>query len=81
MFWFQRLCPQGGARSRSAELLHRANAIEFAVLASRNRHDADCSLTATWVTNGGRSAWLLDVLLLDVYLIFALTLYLMPPPV
>jgi Ca2+:H+ antiporter len=39
------------------------------------------SLTATLVTNSGRSAWFLGVLLLDVYLIFALTLYLMPPPV
>jgi Ca2+:H+ antiporter len=39
------------------------------------------SLTAALVTNGGRSAWFLGVLLLDVYLIFALTLYLMPPPV
>jgi Ca2+:H+ antiporter len=39
------------------------------------------SLTAALVTNSGRSAWFLGVLLLDVYLVFALTLYLMPPPV
>jgi Ca2+:H+ antiporter len=37
------------------------------------------TLTATLVTNGGRSAWFLGVLLLMVYSIFALTLYLLPP--
>src|SRR6187431_609320 len=37
------------------------------------------ALTATLVTNGGRSAWFLGVLLLAVYLIFAMTLYLLPP--
>ena len=37
------------------------------------------TLTATLVTNGGRSAWFLGVLLLMVYLVFALTLYLLPP--
>lgn len=36
------------------------------------------ALSASMVTNGGRSAWFLGVLLLMVYLIFALTLYLMP---
>lgn len=37
------------------------------------------SVTAILVTHGGRSAWFIGVLLLVVYLIFAMTLYLMPP--
>jgi Ca2+:H+ antiporter len=37
------------------------------------------TLTAVLVTNGGRSAWFVGVLLLMVYLIFAMTLYLLPP--
>jgi Ca2+:H+ antiporter len=37
------------------------------------------TLTASLVTNSGRSAWFVGVLLLMVYLIFAMTLYLMPP--
>jgi Ca2+:H+ antiporter len=37
------------------------------------------TLTASLVTNSGRSAWFLGVLTLTVYLIFALTLYLLPP--
>ena len=37
------------------------------------------TLTAMFVTVGGRSAWFVGVLLLMVYLIFAMTLYLMPP--
>jgi Ca2+:H+ antiporter len=37
------------------------------------------TLTAALVTSGGRSAWFLGVLLLMVYLIFATTLYLLPP--
>jgi Ca2+:H+ antiporter len=37
------------------------------------------TLTATLVTNSGRSAWFVGVLLLLVYLIFAMTLYLLPP--
>ncbi|HQZ17130.1 MAG TPA: calcium/proton exchanger [Vicinamibacteria bacterium] len=37
------------------------------------------TLTATLVTNGGRSAWFVGVLVLMVYLIFAMTLYLLPP--
>ena len=39
------------------------------------------TLTATLVTNGGRSAWFVGVLLLMVYLVFAMTLYLLPPQV
>jgi Ca2+:H+ antiporter len=39
------------------------------------------TLTATLVTNSGRSAWFVGVLLVMVYLIFAMTLYLLPPQV
>jgi len=37
------------------------------------------TLTASLVTNGGRSAWFVGVLVLTVYLILAMTLYLLPP--
>jgi Ca2+:H+ antiporter len=37
------------------------------------------TLTASLVTNGGRSAWFVGVLVIMVYLIFAMTLYLLPP--
>jgi Ca2+:H+ antiporter len=37
------------------------------------------TLTASLVTNSGRSAWFAGVPLLTVYLIFAMTLYLLPP--
>jgi Ca2+:H+ antiporter len=39
------------------------------------------TLTATLVTNGGRSAWFVGTLVLMVYAIFAMTLFLMPPRV
>jgi len=39
------------------------------------------TLTAAFITNSGRSAWFVGVLLLMVYLIFAMTLYLLPPQV
>jgi Ca2+:H+ antiporter len=39
------------------------------------------TVTVSLVTNGGRSAWFVGVLLLNVYLIFAMTLYLLPPQV
>lgn len=39
------------------------------------------TLTASLVTNSGRSAWFVGVLLLMVYMIFAMTLYLLPPGV
>jgi Ca2+:H+ antiporter len=38
------------------------------------------TFTASLVTNGGRSTWFVGVLVLTVYLIFAMTLYLLPPP-
>ncbi len=37
------------------------------------------ALTASLVTAGGRSAWFVGVLVLVVYLVFAMTLYLLPP--
>ncbi|MBV8214626.1 MAG: calcium/proton exchanger [Verrucomicrobia bacterium] len=37
------------------------------------------SLTASLVTNSGRSTWFVGALVLMVYLIFAMTLYLLPP--
>ena len=39
------------------------------------------TMTASLVTNSGRSAWFVGVLVVMVYLIFALTLYLLPPRV
>jgi Ca2+:H+ antiporter len=39
------------------------------------------TLTASLVTNSGRSSWFVGVLVLMVYLIFAMTLYLLPPKV
>ena len=39
------------------------------------------TLTATLVTNSGRSAWFIGALVLMVYAIFAMTLYLLPPKV
>jgi len=39
------------------------------------------TITASFVTNSGRSAWFVGMLLLNVYLIFAMTLYLLPPKV
>jgi Ca2+:H+ antiporter len=39
------------------------------------------TVTATFVTNGGRSAWFIGVLLIGVYLTFAITLFLLPPRV
>jgi Ca2+:H+ antiporter len=37
------------------------------------------TLTAALVTNGGRSAWFVGALINIVYLVFAMTLYLLPP--
>ena len=39
------------------------------------------TMTAALVTNSGRSAWFVGVLVLLVYAIFAMTLYLLPPKV
>ena len=39
------------------------------------------TITASSVTNAGRSTWFVGVLVLMVYLIFAMTLYLLPPQV
>src|ERR1700756_1448297 len=37
------------------------------------------AMTASFVTNSGRSAWFIGALLLLVYAIFGMTLYLLPP--
>jgi Ca2+:H+ antiporter len=37
------------------------------------------TMTAAFITNGGRSAWFVGVLLIGVYLTLAATLYLLPP--
>ena len=37
------------------------------------------SVTATFITNSGRSAWFIGVLLLFIYAIFGMTLYMVPP--
>ena len=37
------------------------------------------AMTAALVTNSGRSAWFVGVLVLMVYIVFAMTLYLLPP--
>ena len=39
------------------------------------------TMAASMVTNSGRSAWFVGVVLLMVYLVFAMTLYLLPPRV
>ena len=39
------------------------------------------ALTTALVTNSGRSAWFVGALILMVYLVFAMTLYLLPPAV
>jgi Ca2+:H+ antiporter len=39
------------------------------------------TLTASLVTTSGRSAWFVGVLVLTVYLLLAITLYLLPPRV
>jgi Ca2+:H+ antiporter len=37
------------------------------------------AFTASLVTNGGRAAWFVGVLVLMVYLVFAMALFLLPP--
>jgi Ca2+:H+ antiporter len=37
------------------------------------------AVTASFITNGGRSAWFIGALLLFIYVIFAMTLYVVPP--
>lgn len=39
------------------------------------------TIVAAFITSGGHSAWFVGVLLLFVYAVFAITLYLWPPPV
>ncbi len=37
------------------------------------------TMTAALISTGGRSAWFIGVMVLTVYLTFAITLYLLPP--
>ncbi len=37
------------------------------------------AVTAAFITNGGRSAWFVGILLVFIYAIFAMTLYILPP--
>jgi Ca2+:H+ antiporter len=37
------------------------------------------TVTATFITNSGRSAWFIGALLVFIYVIFAMTLYVVPP--
>ena len=39
------------------------------------------TMTASLIINSGRSAWFVGVLIINVYLVFAMTLYLLPPQV
>ncbi len=39
------------------------------------------TMTAFLVTNSGRSAWFVGVLVLNAYFVFAMTLYLLSPQV
>jgi Ca2+:H+ antiporter len=38
------------------------------------------TLTSALVTSSGRSAWFVGMLVIMVYLMFATTLYILPPP-
>jgi len=37
------------------------------------------TVTASFITSSGRSAWFIGALLIFIYAIFALTLYVVPP--
>src|SRR6185503_18680293 len=71
--------PLRGAGARAAQLRARTDADEPAILARCSGHVLIATMTASLVTNSGRSAWFVGVLVLMVYLIFAMTLYLLPP--
>jgi hypothetical protein len=68
-----------GAGARAAQSRHRSDAHEPAILAGCRGHDAHRHHDGLPGTNSGRSAWFLGVLVLMVYLIFAMTLYVLPP--
>jgi Ca2+:H+ antiporter len=38
------------------------------------------TVTASFITSSGRSAWFVGALLILIYAVFALTLYVVPPP-
>ena len=75
-----------GAAAEKPELLIRsllfvALAEGLAVLGFAIAMMLIACLTTALVTNSGRSAWFLGCLVVVVYLVFALTLYLLPPRV
>ena len=51
----------------------------FAILVGTVTKVMIATVVACIVTNGGRSAWFVDPLLLCIYAIFAMTLYVVPP--
>ena len=67
------------ARPRLSVRVNTAPAVASAVETAEGISIA--TVTAALVTNSGRSAWFVGVLLLMVYLTFAMTLYLLPPRV
>ena len=69
------------AGAGAAQLRDRPDADGPAALAGAVVMMLIAALTAALVTNSGRSAWFVGVLVLMVYLIFAMTLYMLPPRV
>jgi len=67
------------ASSVAGELFHRADADGFAILAWRGGDDFPCHPHRVARHDSGRSTWFVGVAVLMVYLIFAMTLYLLPP--
>ena len=64
----------------SVQLRHRHGPDGPTILVGYRGNDAlRTTMTASLVTNSGRSAWFVRVLILMVYLIFAMTLCLLPP--
>src|SRR5258708_994222 len=59
-------------RAWSSRLLHRTDADGSAVLARGSSHDDGGQIDAELVTNTGRSVWFIGLLVLMVYLVFAM---------
>ncbi len=70
-----------GAGARASELRRRAFAHDVAVLAGCGGDDALRDAHASHGLHSGRTAWFTGALVLAVYLVFAITLYLLPPKV
>ena len=67
------------ANARAAQLRHGPGTDEPAILAGRRGDDAHRHHDRRAGDEQRRSAWFVGVLVLMVYLIFAMTLYLLPP--